>query len=75
MEFEKIKDIIVNTLNVPEGSIALETRFTKDLGFDSLDIFQVITEIEEAFGVEFTNEAAENIKTVGDAVEYIKKMA
>ena len=72
MEFEKIKEIIIEQMNVSEDAITLETTFTGDLGADSLDIFQIISEIEEAFDIEFSNEAAEKIKTVGDAVNYIK---
>ena len=49
----------------------METTF-EDLGADSLDLFQIITELEDAFDMEFANDDAENIKTVGDAVEYVK---
>jgi len=72
MEFEKIRDIIVEQMNVTEDKITMNTTFTGDLGADSLDVFQIISEIEEAFDIEFSNEAAEKIKTVGDAVNYIK---
>ena len=73
MEFEKIKQVIAEQLDVEESKITMETTFIGDLGADSLDIFQIISELEEAFEMEFSNEAAEKIKTVGDAVEYIKK--
>ncbi|MCL2355905.1 MAG: acyl carrier protein [Defluviitaleaceae bacterium] len=73
MEFEKIRDVIAEQMNKPKDSIKPETRFTEDLNADSLDIFQIISELEEIFGMEFSNEDAESIKTVGDAAEYIKK--
>ena len=50
----------------------METTFTDDLGADSLDVFQIIMGIEEEFDIEIPNEAAEQIVTVGDAVEQIK---
>jgi acyl carrier protein len=73
MEFEKLKEIIVEVLNVDEEDVKLETTFVDDLGADSLDVFQIIMGIEEAFDVEIENEDAEKIVTVGDAVEQIKK--
>ena len=72
MEFEKLKEIIVDVLNVAEEDIKMETTFVDDLGADSLDIFQIIMGIEEAFDIEIENEDAEKIATVGDAVEQIK---
>lgn len=72
MEFEKLKEIIIDVLNVAEEDIKMETTFVDDLGADSLDIFQIIMGIEEAFDVEIENEDAEKIVTVGDAVEQIK---
>ena len=72
MEFEKLKKIIAEVLNVDEEEIAMETTFVDDLGADSLDIFQIIMGIEEEFDIEIANDAAESIVTVGDAVEQIK---
>ena len=74
MEFEKIRDIIAEQLNIAPESITEETLLQKDLDADSLDLFQIISEIEEEFDIEFTNEATEKIKTVGNAVEYIKEL-
>ena len=68
MEFEKIKAIIAEVLNVDENEITMETTFTDDLGADSLDVFQIIM----GFDIEIANEDAEKIVTVGDAVEQIK---
>ncbi len=72
MEFEKIKKIIAEVLNVDEEEISLDTTFVDDLGADSLDVFQIIMGIEEEFDIEIANDEAEKIVTVGDAVEQIK---
>lgn len=72
MEFEKIKKIIAEVLNVDEEEITMDTTFVDDLGADSLDVFQIIMGIEEEFDIEIANEVAEKIATVGDAVEQIK---
>ena len=73
MEFEKLRDIIVEVLNVDETEVTMESTFIDDLGADSLDVFQIIMGIEEEFDLEIPNEEAEKIVTVGDAVEQIKK--
>ena len=73
MEFEKLKKIIAEVLNVDEEEITMETTFVDDLGADSLDIFQIITELESEFDIEIGDEDAEKIVTVGDAVEQIKE--
>ena len=72
MEFEKLQGIIAEVLNVDAEDITMTTTFVDDLGADSLDIFQIIMGIEEEFDIEIPQEAAENIVTVGDAVEQIK---
>ena len=72
MEFEKLKKIIAEVLNVDVDEITMDTTFVDDLGADSLDIFQIIMGLEEEFDIEIANEEAENIITVGDAVEQIK---
>ena len=73
MEFEKLRDIIVEVLNVDETEVTMESTFIDDLGADSLDVFQIIMGIEEEFDIEIPNEEAEKIVTVGDAVEKNKK--
>ena len=73
MEFEKIKKIICDVMNVDENEITADTTFVDDLGADSLDVFQIIMGLEEEFDIEIPNEEAEKIVTVGDAVEQIKK--
>ena len=72
MEFERLQGIIAEVLNVDAEDITMATTFVDDLGADSLDIFQIIMGIEEEFDIEIPQEAAENIVTVGDAVEQIK---
>lgn len=72
MEFEKLKKIIGEVLNADEDEITMDTTFVDDLGADSLDIFQIIMGIEEEFDIEITNEDAEKIVTVNDAVEQIR---
>lgn len=72
MEFEKLKKIISEVLNIDEDEITMDTTFVDDLGADSLDIFQIIMGIEEEFDIEIANDEAENIVTVSDAVEQIK---
>ncbi len=72
MEFEKIRSIIAEVLNISEDDISPESTFVEDLGADSLDVFQIIMGIEEEFDIEIPNEAAEKIVTVNDAVDQIK---
>ena len=72
MEFEKLQQIISEVLNVDAEEITMDTTFVDDLGADSLDIFQIIMCIEEEFDIEISNEDAEKIVSVGDAVEEIK---
>ena len=71
-EIEKLKEIIADVLNVEVNDITEDTTFVDDLGADSLDIFQIIMGIEETFDIEIDNDDAEQISTVGDAVEQIK---
>jgi len=61
MEFEKLKKIIAEVLNVDAEEITMGTTFSDDLGADSLDIFQIIMGIEEAFDIEIATEDAEKI--------------
>ena len=72
MEFEKLQKIISEVLNLDPDEITMETTFVDELGADSLDVFQIIMGIEEEFDIEISNEEAEKIVSVGDAVEAIK---
>jgi len=74
MELEKLQGIIAEVLNVSEDEITLSTTFVDDLGADSLDIFEIISAIEEQFDIEIPQEEAEKIVTVGDAVEQIRNI-
>ena len=71
MEFEKLKNVIVEVLSVDPDEITMDTAFD-DLGADSLDLFQIIMGLEEAFDIEIPSEKAEQIKTVEEALEMIK---
>lgn len=72
MEFEKLKKVIADVLNVDPDEITMESTFVDDLGADSLDVFQIIMGIEEEFDIEVPAEEAENITTVEEAVNLIK---
>ncbi len=67
----KVRSIIAEQLGVGEDEIKPESTFVDDLGADSLDIVELVMAMEEEFEVEIPDEEAENIKTVGDAVNYI----
>lgn len=72
MVFDKIKDIIVEQLDVEEDAVTMEASITDDLGADSLDVVDLVMSIEESFDAEIPDEEVENIKTVGDIVKYIE---
>ena len=68
---EKVKSIIVEQLGVNESEVTGGASFVDDLGADSLDTIELVMAFEEAFGIEIPDEAAEKIKTVQDAVDYV----
>ena len=75
--FEKLKEIIVEQLGVEESEVTREVSFAEDLNADSLDLIELITAIEEEFStpemrLEIPDEDAENIKTVQDAIDYLR---
>lgn len=70
MIFDKVKKVVANQMSVSEDSIKLTTSFEKDLEADSLDLFQIIIDLEEEFNIQI--EDAESIKTVKDAVDFIQ---
>ena len=69
---EEVIDIIVEQLGVAAGDVSLEKSFVEDLNADSLDLTELIMMFEERFEFEISEEDAEKLKTVGDAVNYIK---
>ena len=75
MEFERVKNVIVDQLSVDADDVTLEASFVDDLGADSLDVVELIMGLETEFDIEIPDEDAEKISTVGDAVEYIKSHA
>jgi len=70
---ERIKKIIVDRLGVDESKITENSSFVDDLGADSLDIVELIMAFEEEFDIEISDEDAEKMKTVGDAINEIRK--
>lgn len=73
--FEKVKEILVETLSVDEDKVTMEARFQEDLETDSLDLVELVMTMEEDFGIKISDEEAAEIKTVGDAVDFVMKSA
>jgi acyl carrier protein len=71
--FESVKKIIVDLLGVDESDVVMEAKFRDDLKADSLDLVELIMAFEEEFGGEISDEQAQKITTVGDAVTYLEK--
>ena len=69
---ERVTKIIVDRLGVEESQVTLEASFKDDLGADSLDVVELVMELEDEFDMEISDDEAEKIATVGDAVNYIK---
>jgi len=72
---EKVKKIIVDKLGVDEAEVSTEASFTNDLGADSLDTVELIMEFEKEFDVSIPDDQAENIATVGQAIDYLTSQA
>ena len=72
MLFEEIRDVICEQLGIEKEEVSLDTTF-EELGADSLDLFQIVIELEEKYNVQ--SEEVENLKTIKDAVEYVEKNA
>lgn len=71
--FEKVRDILVNELLLDENEVTLTAELKDDLGIDSLAVVDLATSIEEEFDIEISDEELENIRTVGDIVDYLNK--
>lgn len=72
MVFEKVRDILVDQLDVEENSVTTESNIIEDLGADSLDLVDLVMSLEEEFDTEIPDEEIEKLKTVGDVVKYIE---
>ena len=70
--FERVKDIVAEQLGVDKEKVAIETSLVNDLGADSLDVVELVMELEEEFDLNIPDDAAEKIQTVGEIVEYIE---
>ncbi|WP_457630798.1 acyl carrier protein [Oceanithermus sp.] len=70
---EKVKAVVAEKLGVEPEKVVPEARFIEDLNADSLDIVELIMGLEDEFGLEISDEEAENIRTVGDAVKFIEE--
>ncbi len=70
---ERVTKVIVDRLGVEESEVKPEASFTNDLGADSLDVVELVMELEDEFDMEISDEDAEGMSTVGDAVAYIEK--
>ena len=73
--FEKLADIIVNYVEVNKEDIKPESRFMEDLGFTSFDFMSMLGELEDRFDVEVDEQEAANIRTVGEAVDYLERLS
>ena len=73
--FDKLKELVVDQLGVEEDEVTMEASMQDDLGADSLDLVDLVMSVEEEFGVKVADEDLENIKTVGDIVNYIEDRA
>ena len=71
--FDRVKRVVIEQLSVEEADVTMEASFTQDLGADSLDTVELVMALEEEFGTEIPDEAAESITTVGGAVTYIEQ--
>lgn len=75
MVFEKVRELLVDQLDVEEDVVTMEANIQSDLGADSLDIVDLVMSLEEEFDCEIPDEEIENHKTVGDIVKYIEDHA
>ena len=72
MEFDRVKQVIVDQLGVDESAVTMDASFVEDLGADSLDLFELVMALEEEFEVEIPTEELAQIATIGDVEKYIE---
>lgn len=72
MILNKVKEIISEQFNIDEDDLELDTSFRDDLNADSLDLVELVMGLEDEFGLEIGDDEVESIKTIGDAVDFIK---
>ncbi len=73
VSFDQLKELVVDKLDVDESKVTKEASFIDDLGADSLDTVELIMTLEDEFDLTIEDEAAEKLKTVGDALDYLEK--
>ena len=71
--FERVKKILIDTLDIDEAKITLEAELEKDLGINSLDVYELVVSFEEEFNIEIEDETARTFVTVDDVVKYLEK--
>jgi acyl carrier protein len=73
MVFDKIREILADQLDANADEMTMDTRIAEDLGADSLDVVEMLMSVEDEFGIEIPDDAIEDLKTIGNVVEYIEK--
>ncbi len=73
MIFEKVKSVIAEQTGIDPETITMESSFVEDLNIDSIDLIELIMMLEEEYNIEFSEDDAETIKTIGDVVNYINR--
>jgi acyl carrier protein len=73
--FSLVRDHLAEELEIDPGRIAAETRFKEDLDADSLDLYELVMELEDRYGISISEEQASRIETVGDAVDFVLQHA
>lgn len=74
MVFEKVRELLAEQLEIAEDEISMDTHIVDDLGADSLDVVELITSLEEEYGIVITDEAIRELYTVREVVEFIEKL-
>ncbi len=72
MVFDKIREILADQLDASVDEMTMDTRIAEDLGADSLDVVEMLMSVEDEFGIEIPDDAIEDLKTIGNVVEYIE---